>query len=87
MLGTRERGEEDSTGDNDEHQVQIYSFSPCLPTQLTPALHFLQKQWGEVDRISRKFILCDNVCNSHYHSVLQSIAITRRKWMLITLTD
>ena len=34
MLGTRERGEEDRTGDNDEHQVQIYSFSPCLPTQL-----------------------------------------------------
>ena len=34
MLHTRERGEEDRTWDNDEHQVQIYSFSPCLPTQL-----------------------------------------------------
>ena len=36
MLNTRERTEEDRTGDNDEHQVQIYSFSPCLPTQLLP---------------------------------------------------
>ena len=36
MLNTRERTEEDRTGDNDEHQVQIYSFSPCLPTQLPP---------------------------------------------------
>ena len=36
MLNTRERRGEDRTGDNDEHQVQIYSFSPCLPTQLLP---------------------------------------------------
>ena len=49
------------------------------------SVHFLQKKWGEVDRISRKFILCDHVCNSHDHSVLQSIYITRRNLMLITL--
>ena len=48
-------------------------------------IHFIQKQWGEVDKISSKFILCDHVCNSHDHSVLQiSIDITRRNFMLIT---
>ena len=46
---------------------------------------FLQKSWGEVGKISRKFILCDHVRNSHDHSVLQSIDITRRNLMLITL--
>ena len=40
---------------------------------------------GEVDKISSKFILCDHVHNSHDHSVLQSIDITRRNLMLITL--
>ena len=35
--------------------------------------------------ISSKFILCDHVCNSHDHSVLQSIDITKRNLMLITL--
>ena len=39
-------------------------------------IHFLQKWWGEVDKISSKFIICDHVCNSHDHSVLQNIAIT-----------
>ena len=36
-------------------------------------IHFLQKWWGEVDKISSKFIICDHVRNSHDHSVLQSI--------------
>ena len=40
---------------------------------------------GEVDKISRKFILCDNVRNSHDHSVLQSIDIRRRNLMMVTL--
>ena len=48
-------------------------------------IHFLQKLWGEVDKISSKFILCDHVRNSHDHSVLQSIDITRRNLMLISL--
>ena len=48
-------------------------------------IHFLQKQWGEVDKISSKFILCDHVRNSHDHSILQSIDPTRRNLMLITL--
>ena len=47
-------------------------------------IHFIQKQWGEVDKISSKFILCDHVCNSHDHSILQSIDITRRNLMLMT---
>ena len=41
-------------------------------------IHFLQKYLGEVDKISSKSILCDHVCNSFDHSVLQSIDITRR---------
>ena len=35
--------------------------------------------------MSRKFILCDHVRNSHDRSVLQSIDITRKNLMLITL--
>ena len=42
-------------------------------------------QWGEVDKILRKFILCDHVFISYDQSVLQSIDITRRNLMLITL--
>ena len=47
-------------------------------------IHFLQKQWGEVDK-TNEFMLCDHVHNSHDHSVLQSIDITRKNLMLITL--
>ena len=47
MLNTRERREEDRTGDNDEHQVQIYSFSPCLPTHLLPPPPYLQGSLGK----------------------------------------
>ena len=32
-----------------------------------------------------KYILCDHVLNSHDHSVLQSVDITRRNLMLIAL--
>ena len=35
--------------------------------------------------MSSKLILCDRVRNSHDHSVLQSIDVTRRNLMLITL--
>ena len=55
-----------------------FEFSFVVP------IHFLQKHWGEVEKISSKFILCDHVCNSHDHSVVQSIDITRRNLMLIT---
>ena len=40
---------------------------------------------GEVGKTFSKFILCDHVLNSHDHSVLQSIDITRRNLMLISL--
>ena len=40
---------------------------------------------GEADKISGKFFLCDHVPNSHDHYVLQSIDITWRNLMLITL--
>ena len=49
-------------------------------------IHFPQKHWGEIDKVSSKFILCHHVCNSHDHSVLQSIDITRGNSVLITLT-
>ena len=66
------------------------SFNPLNPKiklwiVICCSYSFLQKKWGEVNKISSKFILCDHVCNSHDHSVLQSIDITRRNWMLITL--
>ena len=48
-------------------------------------IHFLQKEQGGVDKALSKFILCDHVPNSNDHSVLQSIDITRRNLMLITL--
>ena len=35
--------------------------------------------------VSSKVVLCDHVHDSHDHSVLQSIDITRRNLMLITL--
>ena len=56
-----------------------YEFSFVAP------IHFLQTLWGEVDKISSKFILGDHVRNSHDHSVLQRIDITRGNLMLITL--
>ena len=43
-------------------------------------IHFIQKKWGKVDKISSKFILCDHVHNSHDHFVLQSIDIAREIW-------
>ena len=33
---------------------------------VTP-IHFLQKYWREVDKISNKLILCDHVRNPHNH--------------------
>ena len=48
-------------------------------------IHFLQKKWGEVAKITSKLILCDHVRNSHDHAVLQSIDIIRTNLMLITL--
>ena len=64
----------------DRVSLQIMEFSSVAP------IHFLQKWWGEVDKKSlTKFIFCDHVCNSHDRYVLQSIDITRRNLMLITL--
>ena len=40
---------------------------------------------GQFVEVSIRIFLCDHVLNSHDHSVLQSIDITRRKLMLITL--
>ena len=59
-----------------------------LNSHLLPLLiSYRSYKWGEVDKISSKFILCDHVRNSHDHSVLQSIDITSRNLNLImTLT-
>ena len=37
------------------------------------------------DYLDPKFILCDHILNSHNHSVSQSMDITGRNLMLITL--
>ena len=50
--------------------VSINALNPKIKFEFSfvAAIHFLQKQWGEVDKISSKFILCDHVRNSHDHS-------------------
>ena len=53
-----------------------------MVSSFVPPIHFLKKKWGEVDKILIKFMLYDYVHNSHDHSVLQSIDITRRNLML-----
>ena len=65
--------------------VFIVALNPLNPTiKIVAPIYFLQKKRGEVDKISSNFILCDHVRNSHDHSILQSIDITRRNLMLIT---
>ena len=45
-----------------------------------------QKYWGEFVEITITLIFLDHAFNSHVHSVLQGIDITRRNLMLITPT-
>ena len=52
---------------------------------LLSPLFISYRSCGEVDKTSSKFILGDRVRNSHDHSVLQDIDITKRNLMLITL--
>ena len=33
----------------------------CILIKFVASIDFLQKKWGEVDKISIKFILCDHV--------------------------
>ena len=65
--------------------VPYQPFKSKFEFSFVAPIHFLQTKWGEVDKISSKFIFCDHVRNSHEHSVLQSIDITRKNLMLITL--
>ena len=65
--------------------LTLYTLRSKFEFSFVAPIHFLQKQWGEVDKISSKFILCDHVRNSHDHSVLQSIDITKRNLTLIIL--
>ena len=65
--------------------LNLQTLSSKYEFSFAASIRFLQKQWGEVDKISGKFILCDHVRNSHDHLVLQSIDITRINLMLITL--
>ena len=52
--------------------LTLYTLRSKFEFSFVAPIHFLQKKWGEVDKISSKFFLCDNVHNSHDHSVLQS---------------
>ena len=66
------------------------AFNPLNPKvkfefSFVAPIHLLQKYWGDIDTISSKLILCDHVRNSHDDSVLQSIDISSRNLMLITL--
>ena len=75
----------DSVATENQPTLTLWNLRSKLLFSFVIPIHFRQKQWGEVDKISSKFILCDHVRNSHDHSVLQSIDFTRRNLMLITL--
>ena len=70
---------------NRHHCLTFETLRSKFESSFVSPIHLLQKHWGEVEKISSKFILCDHVCNSHDYSVVQSIDITRRNLMLITL--
>ena len=65
------------------YRLTLFTLRSKFEIAFVAPIHFLLKQWEDVDKISRKFILRDHVRNSHDHSVLQSIDITRRNLMLI----
>ena len=66
-------------------RLTLYILRSKFEFSFVAPIYFLQKEWGETDKISSKFILSDRVRNSYNHSVLQSIDIRRRNLMLITL--
>ena len=66
--------------------LTLYTLRSKFEFSFVAPIHFPQKKWGEVDKISSKFILCEHVRNSQEQFVLQSIDITRRNLMLITLS-
>ena len=72
-------------GGRQSNSLTLKTLRSKFEFSLVAPIQFLQKKWREVDKISIKFILCDHVLNSHDHSALQSIDITRRNSMLITL--
>ena len=52
---------------------------------LLPLFISYRSSWQKLIKKSSKFILYDHVPNSHDHSVLQSINITRGNLMLVIL--
>ena len=56
-----------------------------MNSHLLPLFISYKSSGEKLIKISSRFILCDHVRNSHDHSVLQSIDITKRNLMLITL--
>ena len=66
-------------------RLTLYILRSKFEFSFVAPIYFLQTKWGEVDKISSKFVFCDHVRDSHDHSVLQIIDITRRNLILITL--
>ena len=62
----------------ESENIKVYTWLK-LKFSFVAQIHLPLKLWGEVNKISNKHILCDNVLNSHDHSV------TRGNLMLITL--
>ena len=52
-------------GTQREYGLTLLTLRSKFEFSFVAPIHFLQKQWGEVDKISSKFVLCDHVCNSH----------------------
>ena len=67
--------------------IRTLSTALSLPilTLFSPLFIYYRSSEEKLIKYQTKNILCDHVLNSHDHSVLQSIAITRRNLMLITL--
>ena len=45
-------------------RLTLYILRSKFEFSFAAPIYFLQKKWGEVDKISSKFILCDHVLNS-----------------------
>ena len=51
-----------------DHSLTLETLTSKFEFSFVASIHFLQKKWGEIDKISSKFILPDHVRNSHDHS-------------------
>ena len=66
-------------------KMVVNSLNPKIKFEFSFVASFISYRSSGEKLITYQAIVCDHVRNSHDHSVLQSIDITRRNLMLITL--